>query len=335
MTFKDRFARQERLTQVGVDGQAVLSEATFAIVGLGALGNTMANWLVRAGAKKIILIDRDVVEWSNLQRQSLFNEEDAKNKTPKSIAAANHLKQFNSKVLLSINCCTLDNSNINDLLEGTDVILDGSDNFYTRYLLNDYAVKNAVPFIYCGATATYGMCGPILPQGPCLRCLYPEPPAPGTTPTCATAGIFGPTIGTIASIATSMAIQALLNPKQDYTFFHCDLWPLRNVTLQGKVNENCPCCQNKDFEFLNAKKEDLPEVNCDQNMVRIKLLSTPNISQFSKSLEGVAEDIESSDFFLKFKYKQCEFFMFPDGTTQIYGTGDVELANQLTQELTA
>ena len=214
MLDNNRFTRQERLPQVGLDGQKLIQEATVAIIGIGALGCSSAEWLCRAGVAKIILIDRDIVNLSNLQRQCLFNEDDAAARTPKAIAAAARLRTINSACVIETHCVDLGAHNIDDICREANVLVDGCDNFFTRYLLNDYSVKHRIDYVYAGAVGTYGMVALLQSSKACLRCVFPEPPAIDQTPTCASAGVLGPAIGVVASLASTLAIQSIC--KADY-----------------------------------------------------------------------------------------------------------------------
>src|SRR5580698_3341292 len=202
----ERYSRQTRFAPFGPDGQQNLNAATAVIVGCGALGTVQASLLARAGAGTIRLIDRDYVEESNLQRQLLYTEADAREGLPKAEAARRHLLDANSEIRIEAHISDLNPENADDLLADAGVILDGTDNFQTRYLLNDYSVREGIPWIYGAAVGSYGIAMPVLPgDSACFRCVYPEPPA-GTQPTCETAGVLGPVTSLIGSIQAMEAM---------------------------------------------------------------------------------------------------------------------------------
>ncbi|HEY2842836.1 MAG TPA: ThiF family adenylyltransferase, partial [Bryobacteraceae bacterium] len=204
-----RYSRQTRFAPLGEEGQARIRAASVAVIGCGALGTVEAEILVRAGAGRVRIVDRDFVEWSNLQRQFLFQESDAAEGLPKAVAAARRLAQVNAEVALEPMVADLTPANIDDLLEGVSLILDGSDNFEVRFLLNDYAVRNGIPWIYAAAVGSYGLKLAIVPgRSACLRCVYPEPPA-GAQPTCETDGVLASATAAIAALAAGDALKML------------------------------------------------------------------------------------------------------------------------------
>ncbi|RMH01758.1 MAG: HesA/MoeB/ThiF family protein, partial [Planctomycetota bacterium] len=204
---ESRYARQVRLPFLGEDGQDRLGRAAAAVVGLGALGCVAADLLARAGVGRLVLIDRDVVEWSNLQRQSLYCEADAHRSRAKAEAAGERLRAVNSAIRIEAQAADLTAQSLPALLAGLDLAVDGSDNFPTRYLLNDWAVREDRSFVYAGVVSSYGMAGAVTPGGPCLRCTWPEPPAPDDEPTCRSAGVLGPAVAAVAALAAAEAIK--------------------------------------------------------------------------------------------------------------------------------
>jgi len=257
-----RFARQERLPQLGEAGQARLLAARVAIAGVGASGSHLAEALARAGVGAgaggwLRLIDRDVVELSNLPRQQLFGDADARDVRPKAQAAAEALLRIDPALHVQPCVADLTADNVARLLDGAQLVLDGTDNFPTRFLLNDACVSRGVPWIYCGVVGTEGQTLPVLPSGPCLRCYVPEPPPPGSLPTCDTAGVLGSVVGTIASLAATLALRVLLGaPPEEQpgcaTLLALDGWnaDLRRLLLRREPA--CPCCVRRDFAFLRA-----------------------------------------------------------------------------------
>jgi adenylyltransferase/sulfurtransferase len=205
----DRYSRQIRFAPFGADGQERLSQSTAVIVGCGALGTMQASLLARAGAGRIRLIDRDYVEESNLQRQVLYTEADAREAAPKAIAARNHALEANSEINIEAHVSDLNPENVEELLSDADVVLDATDNFETRYLINDYCIREGIPWIYGAAVGSYGITMPILPgESACFRCVYPEPPS-GAQPTCETAGVLGPVTSAIGSLQAAEALKIL------------------------------------------------------------------------------------------------------------------------------
>lgn len=281
-----RYHRQMILPDFGPDGQRRLAGAHAVVLGCGALGCSIADLLARAGVGTISLIDRDIVELTNLQRQSLFDERDAAEGTPKAEAAKHRLEKINSAVRLRAMVADFTPGNAERLLFRTEerppsVLIDGTDNFETRYLLNDIAVKHGVPYVYGAAVGTRGMQTSILPgRTPCLRCTFEEPPPPGASPTCDTAGVFGPVIAVIAAHEASDAIKIMLG-RDDLlamSLLDLDLWSGRqrrvDLSAQGP-RADCPCCSARRFEFLEGGRGDANSALCGQNAVQISPATTP------------------------------------------------------------
>src|SRR5687768_8602139 len=207
---KSRYARQMRFLPLGVEGQRRLLQSRALVVGCGALGSVIANTLARAGVGQLRIVDRDFLELNNLQRQVLYDEDDVAAGLPKAIAAKNRLERINSEIEIDAHVTDVDATNIERLLDGVSCLVDGTDNFETRFLLNDAAVKLGIPWVYGGCLGAEGQSLTIVPgKTPCLRCLIPEPPPPGSTPTCDSAGILGTVIGVIASMEANEAIKIL------------------------------------------------------------------------------------------------------------------------------
>ena len=251
-----RYDRQMRVPVIGEAGQRKLAAALATLVGMGALGSVTADLLARAGVGQLRLIDRDIVEWSNLQRQMLYSEADAAAHRPKVEAAAERLQAINSEIQIEALARDLTAANHRELLADSTVLVDGTDNFATRYLLNDYAVEQATPFIYAGVVSTYGMVGSILPpEGPCLRCTYPEPPAAADTPTCRTAGVLGPAVSVIAGLAAGRVLQLLVDDDAPQSGFqYLDLWQGENTSLRASRDPDCPCCGARDFAWAEGRR---------------------------------------------------------------------------------
>lgn len=331
----DRFSRQIRFAPFGAEGQARLSEATIVIVGCGALGTVQAALLARAGAGTIRLVDRDSVEESNLQRQILYIEDDAREGLPKAEAARRHLLEANSDARVEAAIADLTPENAADLLGGADVILDGTDNFETRYLINDYAVRERTPWIYGAAVGSYGIAMPVLPdETACLRCLYPEPPA-GAQPTCETAGVLGAVTSMIGSVQAmeAMKIAAGRGGSVRRKIFTADLWrgPLRETAMPAR-DADCPCCGRREFEFLEGRRR-APVSLCGRNAVQIHDRMRPvSLAELARRLDGLGA-VRWNEFALRVSVGEHEMTVFPDGRAIVKGTTDVSVARGLYSKL--
>jgi adenylyltransferase/sulfurtransferase len=324
-----RFSRQIRFAPLGPEGQRRLGEATAVIVGCGALGTVQASLLARAGVGRLRLIDRDYVEESNLQRQLLFTEQDVRDAVPKAEAARRHLIAVNSGIEIEAHVSDLDPENADELLRA-DVILDGTDNFETRYLINDFSVREGIPWIYGAAVGSYGISMPILPgDSACFRCLYPEPPA-GVQPTCETAGVLGPVTSLIGSFQAMQALKILSGntasvPRKIFT---ADLWngPVRETGMPAR-DPDCPACGRHEFIYLNGRRA--PVGMCGRNAVQIHELRRPiNLADLAARLEGLGA-VRSNEFALRFMNGEHELTVFPDGRAIIKGTTDTGVARSI------
>jgi molybdopterin/thiamine biosynthesis adenylyltransferase len=327
----DRYSRQTRFTPFGAAGQARLQAARVAIVGCGALGTFQAAALARAGVGHLKLLDRDVVEWSNLQRQWLFDEDDAREERAKAGAAAAHLSKINSEVRVEALAVDVNAGNIEDLLEDVDLILDATDNFETRFLINDFAIERGVPWLYGAAVGSYGLAFPVLPGlGPCLKCVYPEAPT-GTQPTCETAGVLNTITSLVAAwqvgLATKLiALGASALPLKLATF---DSWEFQLRQVGISVDAACPCCQGRNFLSLDGRVR-APISLCGRNAVQIhERHAALDLAALEEQLQGLGE-VRRNEFALRFtpdaKY---ELTIFPDGRAIIKGTQDVGVARSL------
>lgn len=270
MTPPDRYHRQILLPGVGPEGQRLLADSHALLVGVGALGSAIAEHLARAGVGRLTLIDRDVVELTNLQRQSLYSEQDLG--LPKVEAAAARLALINSSVSLNPVVADLSSSSARRQIEhaGPSIILDGTDNFDTRYLLNDAAVAMSIPLVLGGVVATRGTHMVVRPGGPCLRCAFPDPPAPGSEPTCDTAGVLGPAVAVVAALQASSALRILLRHPPDLDqLTSLDLWAGEWRRIALSRDDRCPCCQGKDFAFLEGRAGARAVWLCGQNSLQI------------------------------------------------------------------
>jgi molybdopterin/thiamine biosynthesis adenylyltransferase len=326
---QDRYSRQILFRGIGQVGQQRLLDARVAVVGCGALGSFHAGALARAGIGYLRIIDRDYVELSNLQRQWLFDECDVQQSLPKSIAAARKISAINPDIQVDPVVADLIPSNIDDLLSGTSLVLDGSDNFETRYLINDYAVSHGLPWIYGAAVGSYGITMPIVPsQTACLRCIYPDPPA-GAQPTCETAGVLGPITALIASLQASEAIKILCGAEPTRKITTVDVWSgeIRQVPQPGP-QENCPACGQRDFAYLNGKHR-APVSLCGRNAVQIHERARPlDLRDLAARLAPLGS-VRTNEFALRFETPPYLMTIFPDGRAIVKGTTDVGVARSL------
>jgi adenylyltransferase/sulfurtransferase len=324
---RERFSRQIRFAPLGREGQENLGAATAVIVGCGALGTVQASLLARAGLGTIRLIDRDYVEESNLQRQLLYTEADVCQGLPKAEAARRHLLDANSGIRIETHVSDLNPENADDLLSGAGVILDGTDNFETRLLINDYSVREGIPWIYGAAVASYGIAMPVIPgDSACFRCIYPEPPA-GAQPTCETAGVLGPVTSLIGSIQAMEAMKILSGRPAAVRrrIFTADLWhgPIRETAMPPR-DADCPCCGRRDFTFLNGRRA--PVSLCGRNAVQIHELRRPlDLVELAARLNGLGA-VRANEFALRFTAGKHEITVFPDGRAIIKGTTDIGVA---------
>ncbi len=328
---RERYSRQILFAGLGEAGQTKILESRVAIVGCGALGSFQAEALARAGVGHLRIVDRDYVELSNLQRQWVFDEADAEEALPKAIAAARHLAKINSGVDVSPVVADLTASNIEELLGGVDLVLDGTDNFETRYLINDYSVSRNLPWVYGAAVGSYGLVMAIVPgRTCCLKCLYPEPPG-GVQPTCETAGVLGAVTSTVAAIETAEALKILSGNLDALSgrLTTVDLWrgTFRQIAQPGP-DLACPACGQRDFVHLKGKGR-APISLCGRNAVQIHERSRPvDLHELRQRLTPLGE-VWANEFALRFFLPAYEITVFPDGRAIIKGTQDAGLARSL------
>jgi len=325
----DRYVRQMRYPPLGKDGQQRLSESRVLVCGCGALGTVLANTLVRSGVGSVRIADRDFVEISNLQRQVLFDENDVAAQLPKAIAAAEKLRRINSQVEIEPVVTDIDHTNIEELCDGVDTIVDGTDNFEIRFLVNDVSVKHGVPWIYGGCLGAEGQTMTILPgETPCLRCLMQECPPPGATPTCDTAGILAPIVNIIASIEALEAIKILSGNREAVSrqLTVVELWDncIRQVDVSSlREQVDCPTCRRNEFTWLAGKQGSHSAVLCGRNAVQLtRPGASVSLDELARQLEGVGQ-INRNQFLLRLKVEGYELTVFPDGRAIIGGTDDV------------
>lgn len=331
-----RYARQMSYARFGREGQQKLSESTALVVGLGALGSVIANTLARSGVGTLRIVDRDYVEWNNLQRQVIYTEADVHERLPKAIAAKNHLQAANADIHIEAEIADVDHRNIERLCEGADVIVDGTDNFEIRFLLNDASLKLGIPWVYGGCIGAEGQTMTILPgDGPCLRCVVPESPPPGTTPTCDTAGILAPIIGVIASLESMEALKILSGHAEQAsrTLTVFDLWDnrIRPVKLDGLAgNTDCPACGQRNFEWLSGTKGSQSAVLCGRDAVQLSFPENDGIdlTSFAEKLKALGT-VEANPYLLRANIGEHSFTLFGDGRCIVHGTSDPAEARSL------
>jgi molybdopterin-synthase adenylyltransferase len=325
----ERYSRQIRFSGIGPAGQQRLLDARVAVVGCGALGSFQAGALARAGVGFLRIIDRDYVELSNLQRQWLFDQCDVEQGLPKAIAAARKIAAINSDIEVEPAVADLTPSNIDDLLGDVNLILDGTDNFETRYLINDYAVSRRLPWIYGAAVGSYGITMPVLPGvTACLRCIYPQPPG-GAQPTCETAGVLGPITALIASLQVSEALKVLCGVDVSRKITTVDVWSgeIRQVA-QPSPDERCPACGRREFPYLNGERRS-PVSLCGRNAVQIHERSRPlDLADLAERLAPLGI-VRANEFALRFETPPYLMTIFPDGRAIVKGTTDVGVARSL------
>jgi molybdopterin-synthase adenylyltransferase len=328
---REKYSRQILFQPIGKAGQEKLLTSKAVIIGCGALGTAQANALVRAGVGTLRIVDRDYVEASNLQRQSLFDESDARESLPKAVAAERKLKQINSEVRIEGVVADATSRNIEDLVRGFDVILDGTDNFETRYLLNDAAVKMGIPWIYGAVVASSAVTMTILPgQGPCLSCVFPDTPA-GLHETCDTVGVIGPAAAWTAAIQVTEAMKILIGDRRDLhgTLFGFDIWHNRTQQVRPKRDPDCRTCGQRIFAHLD-EGEPLPTTLCGRDAVQIPGRDSRQLDLgLLKSRLEQFGDVRANNYLLKFSFDGYEMTVFADGRAIIKGTQDPAVARSI------
>ncbi|HWC96829.1 MAG TPA: ThiF family adenylyltransferase [Candidatus Sulfopaludibacter sp.] len=328
---RDRYSRQILFSGLGERGQQALLASHAAIVGCGALGTFHAAALARAGIGRLTIIDRDYIEPSNLHRQWLFEESDAAEGLPKAAAAQRRIAAINSTIEVRGRVADLTAANIDELLDGAGVILDGTDNFDTRYLINDYSVSRGIPWIYGAAVGSYGLVMPVLPdQTACLRCVYPDQPA-GVQPTCETAGVLNVIVSTIASLQVADALKILSGnaAKVQSRITTVDVWDgaIRQIAAPPR-DPDCPTCGRR--EFTSLERTALPPVSlCGRNAVQVRDRERPiDLLELQARLSPLGE-VRANEYALRFFIPPYEMTVFPDGRAIVKGTSDPGVARSL------
>ncbi|MFQ5669472.1 MAG: ThiF family adenylyltransferase [Acidobacteriota bacterium] len=331
----ERYSRQVLFSGIGPKGQDRMAHSTAAVVGLGALGSISSAYLARAGVGHLHLIDRDLVEPSNLQRQVLYDENDARGHCPKAAAAERHLRQANSEIEIVGHVEDLTAATIARLLEGVDLVLDGTDNFETRFLLNEWSVRERVPWIYAAAVGAYGVTFPILPgETACLACVFEPPPPADVSPTCETDGILGPVAGAVASVQTIEALRILsgTKPRMRQSLNVFDLWSgrIQQVGLQRQENPDCRVCGERRFPHLEARAGSVAVRLCGRNAVQVTPVEKMpvDLPALARRL-GAAGHVVANRFLVRVQLAEGELTVFADGRSLVRGTDDLAMARSL------
>ncbi len=325
-----RYSRQLSLRVIGVEGQRRLREARIAIVGCGALGSHSAELLARMGAGKLLLIDRDVVELENLHRQN-FTEEHARAGLPKAVALAERLSEINSEVEIETVVTDVNPRNVMSLIRDADIVLDGTDNFETRFLLNDACIKLGKPCVFGAAVETYGMVYPVLPSGPCLRDLMDSPPPPGSVPTCDVVGILPTVAAMVSSQQVTEALKILLGIAETGRVLFFDPWERAFDEIGVVRRQDCPSCVLYKFEYLSGEVRDAEL--CGSSSVHLSSRGAIDIEALYRRLSGVQDtrgelQLKLSAHTLYIKGRDFEMILFPDGRAIVKGV-DLNRAKSL------
>lgn len=327
-----RYRRQMRFAPLGEAGQRKLCEGRVLVCGCGALGSVVADTLVRAGVGLVRLVDRDFVDLDNLHRQVLFNELDAAEQLPKAMAAARRLASVNSQVEVEPVVADLNAANIRQLADDVDLIVDGTDNFETRYLINDFAVATGKPWVFAGCVGAEGQALAIIPgKTPCLACIMPEPPPAAVLPTCESAGVLGPIVNVIASLQAIEALKLLcgnrerVNPAMTFV----DLWhnQIRTIGIAMSRSPDCRVCGRREFDWLAGDKGSAVTRLCGRNSVQISstVAEVVDLPALARKLEGVGA-VTLNPFLVRLNVDRYQLTVFADGRTIVGGTDDPAVA---------
>ncbi|MBJ8081670.1 molybdopterin-synthase adenylyltransferase MoeB [Bacillus cereus group sp. N14] len=330
----ERYSRQQLFKPIGSRGQEKIRNKHVLIVGAGALGSASAESFVRAGIGKLTIIDRDYVEWSNLQRQQLYSEQDAREKIPKAIAAKNRLEQINSEVQIHAFVMDAVAENMEDLLKNVDVIIDATDNFDIRFVINDLSQKHNIPWIYGSCVGSYGMSYTVIPQEtPCLHCMLKNVPVTGVT--CDTAGIISPTVQVVAAYQVAEAFKILVGDFSAIrkTFFMFDIWSNQNHFIKlGKIKtDDCPSCgSDRTYPYLSYENQTKVAALCGRNTVQIRPVENRkyDFDDIEKVLNKLGK-VERNLYLLSCQLDDYRVVIFRDGRVFIHGTNDISKAKQL------
>ncbi|MDW7738531.1 MAG: ThiF family adenylyltransferase [Bacillota bacterium] len=317
-----RYAKQILFRPISKKGQTAIAASKVTIIGLGALGTVSSNQLCRAGVGHLKLVDRDFVEYSNLQRQILFDEKDASKVLPKAIAAAEKLSAANSEIVIEPLVADLSPGNAEKIIAESSLVVDGTDNLETRLLINDVCVKNNIPWIYGAVLGSVGMTMSIVPDNtPCLRCHIEHLPTPGSIPSCDTEGVLSMATGTVASIQSAEALRLLVGLEPTQGMLYIDIWDRDFETIHVEKRKECPTCGKKVFDFLNGESYSWTTVLCGRNAVQIMPPAEKKIDlkRLSERLEAIGK-IAYNGYLLTLQVENKEIVLFPNGRAIIHGT---------------
>jgi len=330
----DRYSRQILFNGIGEAGQRKLLAARALIVGCGALGSAHAEALCRAGVGSLRIVDRDFVEPSNLQRQTMFTESDAEKRLPKAVAAANHLREINSEVQIEPHVADVNYSNIEQLIDDCDVVVDGTDNFSTRYLINDACVKHKTNWVYGAAVGSYGVTMTVRPhQTPCLRCVFEEAPPAASAPTCDTAGVIMPIISIVSAVQVAETLKLITGHFDELhnSLMQFDVWrnEWRSINLSAP-HRDCSTCGLGQFQTLSPASVETAAVLCGRDAIQISP-SQPTVVNFSSLAERLrpAGDVKFNEYLLRFRTGPFELTVFQDARSIVRGTNEIATARSL------
>ncbi len=334
----DRYSRQTLFEPIGEQGQKRLAESRVTLIGCGALGSVLSDTLVRAGVGFLRIIDRDFLELNNLQRQVLFDEQDVADHLPKAEAARRKLNRINSDVTVDAVVDDANNTNIEAFIEGAGLILDGTDNFETRYLINEVSAKHKIPWIYGACVSATGLTMPIIPgRTPCLKCLFEQAPPPEMSPTCDTVGVLGPIVGIVAGLQAAEALKILSGNLDAVTrkLTSIDVWAGRIVQMNVDTNDSengCPCCKQSIYEYLEGDAGQQAAVLCGRDAVQINQARRRklDLAALARKIRDAAQgSVTVNDFMLQARLDGLEVTIFPTGRAIIKGTKDISRARSL------
>ncbi len=326
-----RFDRQRRFAPIGEAGQQRIEASGVLVVGCGALGGSLAQAMQRAGVGRLVIVDRDLVEFSNLPRQVLFEERHALEASPKAFAARETLQRAGGPTRIEAHALHVDPAALPELAQGIDLVLDGTDNLSTRYLLNDFCVEQQIPWIYGGVVGSHGLVLPVLPRltppGACLRCLFPEPPPAQSLDTCESAGVILPAVSAVAALQAACALRwlsadAAARATTPPTLVQLDVWTLEFLTLRAGRMADCPCCVRREFPFLQEPAARGAVVLCGRNTVQVRGVGRVDVARVRRVVSAHSSSVILAGPLLRFDVEGLRVTLFPDGRALIDGTDD-------------
>lgn len=321
----ERYSRQRALPEIGDEGQARLADSRVVVVGCGALGSLQAELLARAGIGRLTIVDRDFVERSNLQRQTLFTDADAEERLPKAVAAERALAAINPAIEVRGVVDDVNAGTAPALLGDADLVCDGTDNFETRYLVNDWSVREGVPWVYGGVIGTGGLVMPVLPgETACLRCVFETPPAPGTLPTCETAGVLGSAVAAVVGFQATEALKILLGARDRVrrALVRLDVWAGEFASIEtGGPRSGCPTCDDRDFAWLEGRRGSRTARLCGRDAIQLlpRERTVPPLEAIAERLEP-EWDVSRNPFMLRARRDGITLHLFADGRAIVEGT---------------